>query len=191
MESRLTMPDITVQEKQYLMRLALEQATHGMKRGELPIGAVVARLGTDPPHVLGCGFNRNIELRCRHAHAEMEALTDATANLRINAATDPTGVPLDEGDIVLVSTLEPCIMCYSAAVMSSIGFIIYGLPAPLDGGAARVLAVQKDDTRTPKLIAGVLEAEVRALFEAWIGSHNPLDRHWAYVSQLLSEHPVR
>ncbi len=156
-----------------LMREALAAAREGLAAGEVPIGAVLARGdGT----VIARGFDRMMASRVRTAHAEIAAFTAA-------AGAFPAGAR----DLLLVSTLEPCVMCTGAAMETAVDIIIFGLGAPADAGTGRVQPPRSPDNGMPRIVGGILAAESRALLEEWMRSNgNPEQR--PYVEQLL-QHP--
>jgi tRNA(adenine34) deaminase len=91
------------------------------------------------------------------AHAEMNAL-----------ARVPAGVALD--DCTLWSSLEPCLMCLSSALLSSVGEIRFLAPDRLWDGVERL----------PSLNAFV---ERR-----WPLHHEPHDSEWAVLGRTLALH---
>jgi len=154
-----------------LMREALAEARRGMQRGEAPIGSVLAR---GDGRIIGRGHNRLRETGDRVAHAELVAFADAAGD-----------VPADARDLILVSTLEPCVMCTGAAMEAAVDVIIYGLRAPADSGTGRVRAPQSPENQMPRIVGEVLAGESRKLFEEWLRDHaNPEQR--PYVEQLLT-----
>lgn len=158
-----------------LMREAIAAAQQGLEAGEAPIGAVVARGDLT---IVGRGWNRLVATGSPIAHAEIVALTDAAGR-----------VPAGATDLIVVSTLEPCVMCTGAAMESAIDTIVYGLPAPPDAGTARVEPPRSSGTGVPRIVGRVLEAECRALLDEWreSGAGTPMQRD--YVAQLL-DHAV-
>ena len=98
-------------KKELLMREALVQAKKALKKGEVPIGAVVA-LGDK---IIGRGHNQPITKKDPTAHAEIIALKEASNrldNYRLNEA-------------IIYTTLEPCLMCAGALVHARIKKIIF------------------------------------------------------------------
>ena len=98
-------------KKEFLMREALVQAKKALKKGEVPIGAVVV-LGDK---IIGRGFNQPITTKDPTAHAEIIALKEASNrldNYRLNEA-------------IIYTTLEPCLMCAGALVHARIKKIIF------------------------------------------------------------------
>ncbi len=98
-------------KKEFLMREALVQAKKALKKGEVPIGAVVV-LGDE---IIGKGHNQPITKKDPTAHAEIIALKEASnrlENYRLNEA-------------IIYTTLEPCLMCAGALVHARIKKIIF------------------------------------------------------------------
>ena len=98
-------------KKEFLMREALVQAKKALKKGEVPIGAVVV-LGDK---IIGRGYNQPITTKDPTAHAEIIALKEASnrlENYRLNEA-------------IIYTTLEPCLMCAGALVHARIKKVIF------------------------------------------------------------------
>jgi tRNA(adenine34) deaminase len=139
--------DAALAEHERLMALALERAREAEARGDVPIGAVIARGGK----ILAAAGNER-ELRADPtAHAELLAIRAAAAALggwRLPGTT-------------LYVTLEPCTMCAGAIVLARIPTVVYGAPDPKAGAAGSVLDVLAEPAlnHRPKLLGGVLEAE--------------------------------
>ena len=98
-------------KKEFLMREALVQAKKALKKGEVPIGAVVV-LGDE---IIGKGHNQPITMKDPTAHAEIIALKEASnrlENYRLNEA-------------IIYTTLEPCLMCAGALVHARIKKVIF------------------------------------------------------------------
>jgi tRNA(adenine34) deaminase len=94
-------------------------------------------------------------------------------------------VPDDAKDLILVSTLEPCVMCSGAAMEAAVDTIAFGLPAPADGGTGRVQPPQSPESQMPRIVGDILARESRALFEEFLKiASNPQQR--AFTVQLLS-----
>lgn len=104
---------------------AFEWAWRSFRDGNVGVGAVLVD-GDD--NVLGAGRNRANDREARHkelvgsaiAHAEVNAL----ASLQVG----------DHPDHVLVSTMQPCLMCTGAIVHSHVGTVRYAGPDPLVAG---------------------------------------------------------
>jgi len=153
-----------------LMARALDVAATGMAEGEVPIGSVVARGdGT----IIGRGFNRMNSTRDKIAHAEIIALHDSAGKVDLQAR-----------DLIVVSTLEPCVMCMGATMEAGIDTVLFGLPAPADGGSARVNPPTSPESQMPRIIGGILADRSRALLAKWLAA-NPKSEQAKFVRQLL------
>jgi tRNA(adenine34) deaminase len=142
MEGHASLP-----EHQRLMALALERAREAEGRGDVPIGALVARDG----EVLAAAGNER-ELRADPtAHAEI---------LAIRAAAEALGGWRLPGTALYV-TLEPCAMCAGAIVLARIPTVVFGASDPKAGAAGSVLDVLAEPAlnHRPEVVGGVLEAE--------------------------------
>jgi len=156
-----------------LMREALEEAERGLSEGEGPIGCVIARRIDGAIKVVARGHNRVRALQRKTAHGEIIAFENAE------------NLPLDAKDIVLVSTLEPCVMCLGACMEVGVSLIVFGLEAPADNGTRRVKPPESPDTTSPRIVGGVLAEESRRLFERFVkGKEGSAEA--AYAEQLLA-----
>ena len=155
----------------HLMLQALDAARDGLDAGEAPIGCVLAR---GDGAVVARGHNEQIRTGIKTAHAEMAAFARSAGK-----------VPPDARDLVLVSTLEPCVMCTGAAMEAAVDTIVYGLRAPADGGTARVEPPQSPESQTPRVVGGILARRCRGLFEEWLRRPGHSPQQVAFVRQLL------
>ncbi|MFM7203573.1 MAG: tRNA adenosine(34) deaminase TadA [Myxococcota bacterium] len=129
------------------MRRALQEAALAAEKGEVPVGAVLVVRG----EVVAQAHNLRELENDPTAHAELLAIRAASARLGSWRLVDAA----------LYVTLEPCIMCMGAALLSRIERIIYGAKDPR-GGAAGSLYDLSQDVRLNHRIeirSGVLEAE--------------------------------
>lgn len=137
------------------MREALQQAERAAQTGEVPVGAVVVHQG----QVIGRGHNRGIVRHDVTAHAEIEALREASralGNYRLE-------------DCELYVTLEPCLMCSGAIFGARIRRVIYGAAEPRSGVAGSVIDVFADARLNPhtEVQGGLLAAECGAALQAF------------------------
>ncbi len=113
---------------EHYMALALEQAKHALEQGEFPVGCVIA----DQDQVIVQGARTGTilgESVCGElSHAEVNALKKLeeyrASGRRIT------------GDLVLYSTLEPCLMCYGASILAGIKRIVFAYEDVMGGGVA-------------------------------------------------------
>ncbi len=146
-----------------LMREALAEAETGVAEGEAPIGSVIARGSGADLRVIARGHNRVNGLGRKTAHAEIVTFENAGS-----VGGNPPALPLDADDVILVSTLEPCVMCLGAAMEAGIKLVLFGLEAPADNGTQRVKPPESPESTTPEIVGGILPAESRILFEKWL-----------------------
>jgi len=104
-----------------LMQLALAEARRAPEHGDVPIGAVVARVDTG--EVLAARHNERELDHDPTAHAETLALADAA---RVTGSWRLDGC-------MLVVTLEPCPMCAGAALNARVPMVVFGAPDPKAG----------------------------------------------------------
>jgi tRNA(Ile)-lysidine synthase len=163
---------LTRQRLEALMHEALAAARDGMDAGEAPIGCVLARGdGT----VFARAYNELNRTGVKTAHAEMAAFARSAGK-----------VPPEARDLLLVSTLEPCVMCTGAAMEAAVDTIVYGLRAPADSGTRRVEPPQSPECQMPRIVGGVLARESRSLFEQWLRKPGNSPQQVAFVKQLLA-----
>jgi tRNA(adenine34) deaminase len=141
------------------MRRALLAAETAAKKGEVPVGAVVAREG----EILAVAANERETTKDPTAHAELLAIRQAAATLGGWRLTNCT----------LYTTLEPCPMCAGAAHAARLDRIVYATPDPKAGYAGTLHDVPKDSrlNHTIAVERGVLEAEAAELLRAFFKKH--------------------
>lgn len=161
---------LTLQVLEALMDAALEQARAGMKAGEAPIGAVLA---DGEGKIVARGFNEMNRTQRKTAHAEMMCFEHAAGK-----------APLDARDLILVSTLEPCVMCTGAAIEAAVETVAWGLEAPFDSGTRRVAAPTSPESQMPRFVGNIQRNQARALFQEWLAA-NKGSQQSAFIEQLL------
>ncbi len=171
---------LTKEWQERLMREALDEAKTGVSEGEAPIGCVVALWKGGRAEIVARGHNRSNALGRKTAHAEIVAFENGGS---VNGK--PPSLPLDAKDIILVSNLEPCVMCLGAAMETGVKTVLYALKAPADNGTQRMKPPDSPDTTMPEIIGGILEAESRQLFVEWYEKHQGTEQA-KYVGQLLA-----
>lgn len=170
---------LTQTEREMLMREALAEAESGMSEGEAPIGCVLAQGQGENLRIVARGHNRVNALSRKTAHAEMVTFENAGG-----ADGSPPALPLDATDAILVSTLEPCVMCLGAAMEAGVKLVLFGLEAPADNGTQRVKPPESPESTAPEIAGGILAAESRALFEKWLIGKEGTEQA-KFVEQLL------
>lgn len=171
---------LTQEQQQRLMQEALAEAQAGMAEGEAPIGCVLARGQGPELRIVARGHNRVNALGRKNAHAEIVTFENAGSH-----DGQPPALPMDAQDVILVSTLEPCVMCLGAAMESGVSLVLFGLQAPADNGTQRVTPPESPETSAPEIVGGILAAESRALFVQWLAGKQGTEQA-KFVEQLLA-----
>ncbi len=147
-----------VSEDERFMRAALAEAQLAFDEDEIPVGAVIVANG----RIVARAHNLTQRLSDVTAHAEMQAITIASAN---------GGKYLPEATLYV--TLEPCVMCAGALAWSQIGRIVYGASDAKRGYklVENCISVNKLSILHPKtkVVSGVLEQECGKLIKDFFG----------------------
>ncbi len=162
------------------MREALAEAAQGVTEGEAPIGCVVARPDGGEVKIVARGHNRMNALQNKVAHAEIVTFYNAARK-----EGEPPALPLDCKDAILVSTLEPCVMCLGAAMEAGVSVVLFGLEAPADNGTQRMKPPESPESSAPAVEGGILAAESRRMFEEWLKGKEGTEQA-KFVEQLLA-----
>ena len=110
---------------EYYMKLAYKYAKLAYEKDEVPVGAVIVKNNI----VLAKSYNLVETLTDVTAHAEMISITSATNKINSKYLVGCT----------LYVTLEPCVMCFEALIMSRISKIVYSVSDPKKGGISTQL----------------------------------------------------
>jgi tRNA(adenine34) deaminase len=102
------------------MAEALDEARAAGAAGEVPVGALLV---SGRGRILAKAGNAVERLRDPTAHAEMRVLREASSRAGSNRL----------GGCVLVSTLEPCLMCAGALILARPAGLVYGAADPEAG----------------------------------------------------------
>lgn len=135
------------------MKEAIKEAKKAWDLEEVPIGAVVVKDG----EVIGRGHNLRETSKDATTHAEILAIRDANKQL--------DNWRLEDCDLYV--TLEPCLMCSGAIVLSRLRTIYYGPKDPKGGAAGSLMNVLEDDrlNHQATVVPGVLEDECQKLLK--------------------------
>ena len=132
---------------EYYMKLAIEEAKKAQKLGEVPIGAIIVKNN----EVIARAHNLRETAQLPTAHAE---------HIAIERASKVVGSWRLE-ECRLYVTLEPCVMCAGAIVMSRIPKVVYGATDPKGGcsGSLMNLLEESQFNHRAEIVKGVLEQE--------------------------------
>ena len=117
----------------------------------------------------------------------MNRTQNKTAHAEIVTFARAAGkAPAEARDLVMASTLEPCVMCLGASMEAAVDTVVYALKAPADAGTSRVEPPQSPESQMPRVVGEVLARESRALFERWLKRPGNNLQQVAFVKQLLA-----
>jgi tRNA(adenine34) deaminase len=127
------------------MQYALKEAEKAYKKEEIPVGAVIVFEN----RIIGKGHNQVETLHDPTAHAEILAITSAALYLSSKALLGCS----------MYVTLEPCVMCAGAIVLSKIENLFFGAYDNKAGGCGSVLNVTNNRSlnHTLSVTGGILD----------------------------------
>ena len=76
-------------------------------------------------------------------------------------------------------------MCLGAVMESAVDTVLYGLPAPADGGTRRVQPPLSPEARMPRIVGKILPDPARDLFEKFLRKPGLDPAQEAFTRQLL------
>lgn len=150
--------DLTDERLDALMDGALAAAREGMYADEIPIGSTLVSAEGEE---LGRGHNEARATNRPTAHAEMQAIADASENHDLKA----------HDGLVLVTTMEPCAMCFGAALEVGIDAIVYAVEAPENGAIGRCTPNRGPGAVHPRVVGGIRREESIDLLTQWTTAH--------------------
>jgi tRNA(Arg) A34 adenosine deaminase TadA len=162
------LPDATARMR-FVLTLARENIVHG---GGPFAAAVFER---DSGRLLGAGVNRVVAGHCAAAHAEILALSLAQGRVG-NHDLGAAGLP----DCELVSSAEPCTMCFGAVIWSGVRGLVCGATSEdvvalgFDEGPRPADWATQLQARGIAVVTSVLREEARALLQAYRSGGGPI-----------------
>ena len=111
---------------EYFMEQALDEAQQAYAAGEFPVGCVIVQDGEIISRGCRAGTAGPSGSFGEVDHAEMTALR----------RLEQSGTRIIPEKTVVFSTMEPCLMCYGAIVISGIKTVVYAYEDPM-GGATK------------------------------------------------------
>ena len=137
------------------MKAALREAEKALELNEVPIGCVIVR----DDKIIAKGYNLTEQLKDATAHAEMMAITSASAALESRYLTDVT----------LYVTIEPCAMCAGAIVLARIPRLVFGAYDIKAGACGTLFNITEDKRLNHQVhtIGGVMDRECASLVQEY------------------------
>jgi tRNA(adenine34) deaminase len=150
-----------------MMVAALDLAKMALAAGEFPVGCVIAdgRTIVADGHRTGTASGSGNETD----HAEINALRKL----------DTPGTNSKRSGLTVYATMEPCLMCFAAIVLSGIGRIVYAYEDVMGGGTGcdrTTMTPLYRDARV-MVVPGVLRRNSLELFQRFFRS--PESDYWA------------
>lgn len=115
----------------YWMEMALSQAHHAVKKGEVPVGAIIVKDGK----LVSKGFNLRESKKNPILHAEIVAIQKASKKLNSWRLTDCD----------MYITLEPCLMCAGAIIQARLRHVFIATEDPKAGACCSLYSVFNDN----------------------------------------------
>ena len=145
----------TKEEKEFYMREAMVEAKKAEAINEVPIGAVIVRDG----EIIGRGYNQRETTNRAITHAEMIAINEANQTIN-NWRLE---------NCALFVTLEPCVMCSGAIVLSRIPNVYYGASDFKGGTAGTLMNLLEEDqfNHQSYVESGILQEECSEMLSAF------------------------
>jgi tRNA(adenine34) deaminase len=148
------------------MAQALNEARQALTTGEFPVGCVIVH----QDRIIASGARSGTRSRRPNEidHAEMAALR----------RLDASDVDFSPKDLVVYSTMEPCLMCFAALTLSRIGRVVYAYEDVMGGGTRCDFASLPPlyQALKPRVIGGVMRAASVDLFQAFFA--DPTNDYW-------------
>lgn len=129
------------------MEIALKEAKIAFTKEEVPVGAVVIFEGK----VISKAHNSVEEQKDATLHAELTAIRGASLYLKRWRLTGCT----------LFTTLEPCVMCAGAIILSRVDRLVYGAKDLRHGGDGSLISLmrEKHPIHKVEITSGICEEE--------------------------------
>lgn len=148
------------------MTIALSLAEKALQAGEFPVGCVIA----DKRQVLAMGSRT-------HSSGNRTNEVDHAEIIALRRLADSQTV-FNTRDLTLYCTLEPCLMCFAATILSNITRIVFAFEDVMGGGTGCAL-----EKLTPlykqaamSITPGVMRNESLALLKSFFS--NPANTYW-------------
>ncbi|OQY02163.1 MAG: tRNA-specific adenosine deaminase [Desulfobacteraceae bacterium 4572_130] len=167
--------NIKLSQYEYYMSFAIKEAEKALQVGEFPVGCVVVQNNKIISASSRKGTTSKIGIFSEIDHAEIIALKKIEVSNKKN----------DLEKSILFCTMEPCLMCFAAIILSGIKKIVYAYEDPMGGGTCCDIA-----SLTPlykqskiKIVSGVLREKSLELFKIFFKNKKKL-----YLENSLLEH---
>ena len=118
------MSDPSMTTHLFYMREALEDARNALDQKEFPVGCVMV-------------YQNRIIARGRRMHSHGKGLLELDhAEIVALRNIDSANAPVRMDQVIVYSTMEPCLMCYSTLLLNGIRHIVYAYEDAMGGGTS-------------------------------------------------------
>ena len=129
---------------------AISLGLQAKENNEVPIGCVIIK----NHHIVGRGYNQTISLNSSLAHAEMIAIASASSLIGDWRLCDCD----------LFVTVEPCLMCYGAILLSRIRSVYYGISND-ETGVWTTEKLNSNNKLKTLVFHGILESQIENIMK--------------------------
>ena len=150
----------------------LASAEAAASRGEAPLISVVYSADELLAVTPSAGASRRSPLQ----HGEISALS--MLGYRLREMPRPR---------ILLSTVEPCLMCFGAAIVNQADAVAYVLPAHRDGISRFYEYMKAHDPSLPLLVGPLPVEGIAGAVDHFVATH-PDHHHSAYLRGVVAEH---
>lgn len=135
------------------MKEALREAKAALQNNDFPVGCII----TNSDGIIARGRRQNSSVKNELDHAEIVALRELNTYHPEKLSEN----------LVAYSTMEPCLMCFSALILSNVRTVVYAYEDVMGGGTNLTLEKLKPlyAAMTIEIIPGILRSESLQLFQ--------------------------
>ncbi len=146
------------------MALALDQAAAALDQGEFPVGCVIVQDGRVVARGARTGTRRSSAGRSFANRAIISEVDHA--EIRALKQLEQSRQPVMPENCTLFCTMEPCLMCFAAILLSGIKTIVYAFEDPMGGGTGCDLTTLPPLYRNSRIrmVAGICRQKSLDLF---------------------------
>ena len=142
-------------QNEYYMNYAFKEAERAFKKDEVPVGCIIVFQNL----IIAKAHNMVESLKYPTAHAEILAITSASEYLQSKQLIGCS----------MYVTLEPCVMCAGAIVLSKIENIFFGAFDIKSGACGSVVNITNSDSLNHKcnVLGGVMDVKCRDILKSF------------------------
>jgi tRNA(adenine34) deaminase len=146
---------MTLTQNEYYMNYAFREAERAFEEGEIPVGCIIVFQNS----IIAKAHNQIETLKDPTAHAEIIAVTSAAEYLQSKVLAGCT----------MYVTLEPCVMCAGAIVLSKLENLFFGAYDFKSGACGSVFNVTNNDSLNHRVnvLGGVLDEKCREILKSF------------------------